>query len=46
MNMTKYRDPLIVGVGVSPQTSECTRSNGESETEVLVVKDNASCFVV
>ena len=46
MNMTKYQDPPIVRVGAGPQTSECTRSKGESESEVLVVKDNAGCFAV
>jgi hypothetical protein len=36
----------MVGVGAGPQISECTSSNGETEMEVLLLKDKAGCLAV
>jgi hypothetical protein len=45
-NKKKYNFKNDVGVGAGPQISECTRSKGELEKEVLLLKDNADCLAV
>ena len=42
--MTKYLDPLLVGIGVGPQISECIRSKGAEENESLLLKGNFVCL--
>ena len=42
--MTKYLDPLSVGIGTGPQISECIRSKGAEEKELLLLKDSFVCL--
>ena len=42
--MTKYLDPSLVGTGAGPQISECIRSKGAEENELLLLKGNFVCL--
>jgi len=44
MNETKYLEPPLVDTGEGPHTSECTRSKGPREEEILLLKGKAKNF--
>ena len=42
--MTKYLDPPIIAVGLSPQISEWIKSKEVWEKKSLLLKDKAGCL--
>ena len=42
--MTKYLDPLSVGISTGPQISECIRAKDVEKKESLLLKGNFVCL--
>jgi len=44
MKETYYLEPPLVDTGEGPHTSECTKSKGAREEEIILLKGKANFF--